>query len=110
MKRLAALLVAAIAAAPVFTAPSRDGARWWSHVEALANDQMQGRLTGSPEHRKAAQYVAAQFQHAGLAPAGVQGYMQPVAFDARRIVESQTTLELVRRGGAGLHCTRARDS
>jgi Zn-dependent M28 family amino/carboxypeptidase len=100
MKRLAALLVASIAVAPVFAAPNRDGARWWSHVEALASDQMQGRLTGSPEHRKAAQYVAAQFQRAGLAPAGLQGYMQPVAFDARRIVESQTTLELVRHGGA----------
>ena len=65
MKRLAALLITVAAAATVFTAPNGDGARWWSHVEALASDQMQGRLTGSAEHRKAAQYVAAQFERAG---------------------------------------------
>ena len=97
MKRLCTLLIAT-AVAIGFAAPNGEGARWWSYVEALANDQMQGRLTGSPEHRKAAQYVASQFERAGLAPAGLQGYLQPVKFDARKIVESQTTLELVRKG------------
>jgi hypothetical protein len=61
---------------------------------------MRGRQTGSPEHRKAAEYVASQFQQAGLAPAGVNGYLQPVAFDARRIVESKSSLELIRNGHA----------
>jgi hypothetical protein len=79
---LAALIITAAAAATVFTAPGGDGARWRSHLEALANDQMQGRLTGSPEHRRAAQYVASQFERAGLAPAGISGYLQPVRFDA----------------------------
>ena len=32
---------------------------WWGHVTALADDSMRGRETGSPEHRKAAEYVAA---------------------------------------------------
>ena len=45
-----------------------DGKRWWSYVEALANDQMKGRDTGSPEHLKAAQYVAEHFRKAGLSP------------------------------------------
>jgi hypothetical protein len=98
INRLAALLIIVAAAATVFTAPNGDAARWWSHVEALANDQMQGRLTGSPEHRKAAQYVASQFERAGLAPAGTSGYLQPVKFVGRKIVESQSSLELVRKG------------
>ena len=41
-------------------------ARWFAHVEALAGDDMRGRETGSPEHRKAAEYVAAKLQAAGL--------------------------------------------
>ena len=35
-------------------------------VEFLASDQMKGRLTGTPEARKAAEYIAAEFQAAGL--------------------------------------------
>ena len=45
---------------------------------------MRGRETGSPEHRKAADYVAEHFKQAGLQPAGSSGYLQPVAFRSRR--------------------------
>ena len=62
--------------------------RWWSHVEALANDGMEGRNTGSPAHKRAADYVAAHFKKAGLEPAGTNGYIQPVRFKTRTIVES----------------------
>jgi Zn-dependent M28 family amino/carboxypeptidase len=75
-----------------------DAARWWSHVEALANDGMEGRNTGSAAHKRAAEYVAAQFQRAGLEPAGTSGYMQPIAFTTRRILESPSSLALVRSG------------
>jgi Zn-dependent M28 family amino/carboxypeptidase len=99
MKRLVALVVAlGVAAAASLAAAGADGTRWWSYVEALANDQMAGRNTGSPEHLKAAEYVASQFDRAGLKPAGAQGYLQPVKFDARKIVESQSSLELIRDG------------
>jgi Zn-dependent M28 family amino/carboxypeptidase len=74
-------------------------ARWWSHVEALANDGMEGRNTGSPAHKRAADYVAAQFKKAGLEPAGAAGgYIQPVAFQSRRIVEAKSSLALVNNG------------
>src|SRR5215467_14995793 len=73
---------------------------WWAHVEALANDGMEGRNTGSPAHKRAAEYVAAQFKAAGLEPAGKIGYIQPVAFKTRRIVEAQSSLTLVRDGKA----------
>jgi Zn-dependent M28 family amino/carboxypeptidase len=74
--------------------------RWWSHVEALANDGMEGRDTGSPGHKRAAEYVAAQFKKSGLEPAGIGGYIQPVAFKTRRIVEAKSSLTLVQRGAA----------
>ncbi len=75
-------------------------ARWWSHVEALANDGMEGRNTGSPAHKRAAEYVAAQFKKSGLEPAGVGSYIQPVTFKTRRIVEATSSLALVKNGKA----------
>ena len=42
-----------------------DGQRWWSHVAVLADDNLEGRNSGSAGHRKAAEYVAAQFARAG---------------------------------------------
>jgi Zn-dependent M28 family amino/carboxypeptidase len=90
-----------MAAAMVITgslALQADAARWWAHVEVLANDGMEGRNTGSAGHQRAADYVAAQFERAGLEPAGTRGYLQPVAFKTRRLVESQSSLALVRSG------------
>lgn len=72
--------------------------QWWAHVETLANDGMEGRDTGSPGHKRAAEYVASRFRQAGLEPAGVDGYIQQVDFKTRRIVESASGLSLVRDG------------
>jgi Zn-dependent M28 family amino/carboxypeptidase len=94
-------LVASIACSAQPPTPAADpAARWFAHVEALANDGMRGRETGSPEHRKAAEYVADHFRKAGLEPAGSDGYLQPVAFRSRRIVEEASSLALVRGGQA----------
>ncbi len=96
----ASLALAAVAtAAPdhnahTFTNPVAK--RWWATVTALANDGMRGRQTGSPEHLKAAQYMAAQFKALGLLPGGADGtYLQPVPFVGRRIRESECALSLV---------------
>jgi hypothetical protein len=77
---------------------SSEGARWWSHIQYLASDDLQGRNTGSEGHRKAARYVAGEFERAGLKPAGTSGYFQPVKFDVREIVENQSSVALVRSG------------
>jgi len=48
------------------------------HIKVLASDDLKGRLAGSPEGRRAAEYVAEQFRKAGLkgvAPDG--GFLQP---------------------------------
>ena len=72
--------------------------RWWADVKALSHDSMAGRQTGSPEHKKAADFVAAAFRDAGLRPGGTQGYIQPVPFVVRRLDESQSSLSLIRNG------------
>src|SRR6476469_4057061 len=94
------LLVPIVVAGALMPAQAVDdaGARWWAHVSFLANDDLQGRDTGSDGHKKAAAYVAAQFKAAGLAPAGTSGYLQPVQFTSRTIVEAQSSLALVRDG------------
>ena len=97
-KRLVVLVFSA--AVLLGAADPPDGKRWWSYVEALANDQMRGRDTGSPEHLKAAQYVADHFQKAGLTPAGTQGFLQPVKFVAWKIVEPECSIDLIRGGKA----------
>ncbi len=67
---------------------------WWAHVQYLADDKLAGRHTGSPGFQLAAQYVENQFKDAGLNPAGTNGYLQPVAFDAFKLDSSHTTWEL----------------
>jgi Zn-dependent M28 family amino/carboxypeptidase len=78
--------------------PQTSNSAWWTRVEALANDGMEGRNTGSAGHKRAAEYVAAEFKKTGLEPAGTDGYIQPVAFKTRRIIESQSSLALERDG------------
>ena len=46
----------------------------------------------------AAEYVAQQFQKAGLKPAGENGFIQPVKFVGRKLVEPESSLELIRNG------------
>src|SRR5262245_27628258 len=72
------------------------GKRWWAHVEFLADDKLQGRDTGSAGFKKAVEYVADQFEKAGLKAAGVKGYRQPVEFVAAQLDEANSSLELVR--------------
>lgn len=43
------------------------------HVTFLASDRLKGRGTGSPEERKAADYLAKQFKKIGLQPKGDDG-------------------------------------
>jgi hypothetical protein len=100
MKRVLCVALAVMAAAALYAAAVPDGKRWWSYVEALANDDMKGRNTGSPEHLKAAEYVAAEFARLNIKPAGEQGFIQPVKFKSRKLVESGCSLELIRSGKA----------
>ncbi|HWX56551.1 MAG TPA: M28 family metallopeptidase [Verrucomicrobiae bacterium] len=77
-----------------------DGQSWWNHVKVLADDNMEGRETGSPGLRKAQAYVVEQLKSAGLEPAGTDGYYQPVRFESREVVEAQSSIALLSDGRA----------
>lgn len=97
-----AILVAAIHGPGNATASSDDQARgqaWWGHIEALANDSMRGRQTGSPDYLRAAAYVVKQFQSYGLAPAGMGGtYYQPVRFVEQWVNAGKSSVALIADG------------
>jgi Peptidase family M28 len=81
------------------TEPNAATKRWWAHVVALANDGMEGRDTGSDGYRKAERYVTAQFQKAGLKPAGEKGFAQSVPLHEVRFQAAESSVELVRPDG-----------
>lgn len=74
------------------------GGRWWSHVQVLADDGMEGRDTGSPGYQRAADYVVEQFRAAGLAPGGSEGFLQPIDFEVSQLDERASSLSLLRTG------------
>lgn len=73
-----------------------DGNSWWGYVKVLAADDMEGRETGSAGLRRAEAYVVEQLKANGLEPAGADGFYQPVKFESRQIVESGSSLELIK--------------
>jgi len=98
MKRCFAVLFALC----LFAAERTPEARaWWSHIEYLASDALEGRRAGTPGHTKAAEYVATKFEQMGLKPGGSKGaYIQPVAMQVRLLDESVSSLELIVDGNA----------
>ena len=64
-----------------------DGSSWWGYVKVLADDNMEGRETGSEGLRRAEAYTVDQLQKSGLQPAGENGFYQTVKFDQRRVDE-----------------------
>jgi hypothetical protein len=75
-----------------------DGRSWRHHLEVLADDNMEGRGTGTPGLQRAEAYVVDQLQKADLVPAGGDGYYQHVSFESREIVEDDCDAVLVRAG------------
>jgi len=86
---------ACVAAALSTRQAKKIGERCWSDVRALSDDAMEGRRTGTPGHRRAAEFVAAQFGEARLEPGGDGGYFQAVQLESRQIVEKNSSLALV---------------
>ncbi len=99
LMRLARLSALCLCCSLFATEPNEATKRWWSHVVALANDAMEGRDTGSPAYKRAASYVATEFEKAGLKPAGTNGYYQSVPLHEVRLRTDRSTIELVRPTG-----------
>jgi Zn-dependent M28 family amino/carboxypeptidase len=85
---------AAVSAAPGES--SFNGSSWWNYVKVLAADGMEGRETGSAALKSAEAYLVEQLQADGLQPAGADGFYQSIQFESRQIVESGSSLALVK--------------
>src|SRR4051812_24699302 len=96
MKTFAAFLLAAASLLAVDY--NVEGDRWWAHIQFLASDNLEGRNPGSEGYRQAVQYVTGQFETLGLKPGGTSAYEQPVKFEARTLVEAESSLALTRGG------------
>jgi Zn-dependent M28 family amino/carboxypeptidase len=99
MRLLLPLLVAlsACATAPV-PSPAERAERWWANVAALADDGMEGRLTGTPGYQKAADHVVAELRAIGLDPAGSDGFFQPVELHEQYVDAAGSRAALVAGG------------
>jgi len=82
--------------------PRFDGHSWWNYVEILADDNMEGRNTGSEGLKRAEAYIVEQLQADRLQPAGTDGYYQPVKLISRRTLEADSSLALFRDGKSEL--------
>jgi len=90
-------LFVAICALAQQTAPAHfDGKTWWDYVKVLADDNMEGRETGSAGLQRAEAYIVDQLKQAGLQPAGTDGYYQTAKFQSRQIIEKDSSIALVR--------------
>jgi hypothetical protein len=81
------------------TEPDDATRRWWSHVQALAGDRMEGRDTGSRGYRRAAAYVVSRFKSVGLSPSGESAYYQPVPLHAIKFRTDRSEISLIGQNG-----------
>jgi hypothetical protein len=98
MRILIVLLCACVAIRAARAADHFDGQSWWNTVTLLSDDRFEGRNTGSPGERAAQDYIEGRLRALGIAPAGSQGYFQPVELQSRELVEADSSLVLVRDG------------
>lgn len=84
------------AAAKRAVRPTADGAKAFAHVAYLASNDFRGRKSGTPEYRRAAEYVAAEMAKLGLKPGGDNGaFFQEVPFKTWSDFGQPVRLEIV---------------
>jgi len=62
------------------------------HVKILSGDIMEGRRTGTPGEKLAAEYIGSTFKKLGLSPKGTDGYYQPFLVKDGKQVNRSTHL------------------
>ena len=95
-----AVLLCALLTLPIPALAADAASQWWADVSALADDGMEGRLTGSPGYDRAAQYVIGRLKEEGLKPAGIDGYLQPVALEQQSVSQEASHASLSAADGA----------
>jgi membrane dipeptidase len=76
--------------------PTADAAKAFTHISYLASNDFKGRKSGTPEFRRAAEYVAAEMAKLGLKPGGDNGtWFQEVPFRSWSDFGQPIRLEIV---------------
>jgi hypothetical protein len=71
-----------------------------AHLEYLADDRLEGRMTGERGYEEAGEYVAAQFEALGLEPGGDEGgWYQSVTFQSYQVMP-EASFMVTHRDGA----------
>lgn len=97
MRRAFLLASALLLSQPALAASAES--RWMDHLKVLADDDMEGRLTGTPGYDRAAAYVANQYNRLGLKPAGTNGFYQAVPLKEQKLDLAASRLALVGPSG-----------
>jgi len=100
MRRYVFLALLALAGSLLAADYTAEGNLWWAHIQFLADDSLAGRDTGSAGFQRAVEYISTAFERMGIKQAGTSAYLQPVAFETRRLVLAESSLALVRGGRA----------
>ena len=94
------LLIASISSANLWAQKPRFGEKKISkrvkkHIAYLASDELEGRLSGSENDQKSAEYIAKQYESIGLEPAGEDGtFYQYMPTPDLRLAKSNSKLLL----------------
>jgi aminopeptidase YwaD len=64
------------------------------HVQYLADDSLEGRRTGTPGEKLAAEYISGEFRKIGLAPKGTNDFLQYFDISEGRQVNPSTHLRI----------------
>ncbi|MFL5789284.1 MAG: hypothetical protein ACJ748_14585, partial [Flavisolibacter sp.] len=64
------------------------------HVRFLSDDKLEGRRTGTPGEKIAAEYISKEFKSIGLQAKGTEGYYQPFIIDEGKIIGNRTKLSI----------------
>ena len=83
----------------LYIQPGLTGISIRHHIEILASDELEGRMTGSKGAALAAKHIAAQFAHLNLKPVGDEAsYFQEFEFTAgRRIIAEENRFHITRQ-------------
>ena len=103
MKKIAIALVLCFSVAALAQSTGSytfDGKSWWEYVKVIADDNMEGRLTGSEGEKRAQAYIVEQIKKDGLRPAGANGFYQQVELVESKVDEAHSSFALVRDGKA----------
>ncbi|HTN14677.1 MAG TPA: M28 family metallopeptidase [Sphingomonadaceae bacterium] len=97
---IAPVSAAALLAGASIQAKAGPADAWWSIVAHLADDSLEGRMTGSAGYAAAAALVESEFRNIGLEPAGTEGFYQPVDFFEQTFDMARSSASLVGPGEA----------